>query len=925
MTSQTSTIRLQTADALTKMRSMVSLMDNTRSKEQARTNLESARDDLEQITDIHLTPAGRYPFAERVFERAVCVVADYVNQFSSAQVSLGPLTPNSVAHADMPGAMQLVSIDAVTHTAISDGSWNTAGNWSPAAVPPEGARVYISAARNMTYDIEATVSLKTVRVDGVLSIAHATSTKMIVDTMVIVSGGKLVADVSSNATCSIEFAGGSIDPSWDTRLLSRGLISMGNVSIIGKRIKPFTALVSNTAALSAQRLSLVSGAVGWSPNDRVILTPTSLNPNYVKWTSGPDHATQGAANSVAGLHKAGETNIYNIGTFNSANTVSLATPLQHGHTIPTHVSAGHSGMTPTTYIANCERNIVFRTQVSQPFSRKAHTMFMVNNFNVRNAKFKHMGRTNKRFFANDIDVLINNTSVNTAAGSAVQPVVSAGSNIRGRYPVHAHRVGVGIDPNPGVVSGCYVSGTPGWAITHHDSFMHINDNVVYDAWGAGIVSEIANEHGKWNGNCIIGMASNRREIIKSGEATNDLFKTGIGMAFSSRNISVVGNVIAGFQTHAFGFMNRGNFLVETPTSTMQTPELGRYDTSLTVDRVHVLRFAKNRAMCGGRTIEVVKADPFQSHNVRSNFTSVLAWEVDEGAVVQYTAHYSFIKNQYWGIRNWPQRATRAFESNESLDQVIVSCGFNHFRYGIHHELRSLGSDSTSATHQSSIVAWERAGSAAYRSNCHGFMIIDTDVTSLLISTSILQSKSAPYDARPQTYIGAKSSLTNTGPLSVAIASATKVGNVWKMNYVISCPSPAAYGSGSWGMRVTGSITDSLGHQPYPHIIPRESEFRMWNSTNGGSGSHPGTLQTVRNIVKNFGIFRVSSDNYLAFREHYQDRYTGSIQYETIAFRFGASVNNFNGMTGVSINILDTVTTVGAISVPAHDGRAVNFE
>jgi hypothetical protein len=60
-----------------------------------------------------------------------------------------------------------------------------------------------------------------------------------------------------------------------------------------------------------------------------------------------------------------------------------------------------------------------------------------------------------------------------------------------------------INSIPSIVKGSVVVGSPGWGIVHHDSHAVVEDNVVFDVVGAGIVAEAGNEIGTWRHNLTI--------------------------------------------------------------------------------------------------------------------------------------------------------------------------------------------------------------------------------------------------------------------------------------------------------------------------------------------------------------------------------------------------------------------------------------
>ena len=126
--------------------------------------------------------------------------------------------------------------------------------------------------------------------------------------------------------------------------------------------------------------------------------------------------------------------------------------------------------------------------------QRGHFMVMHNvNAEIHHAQFRDLGRTDKRQVVDDP------AAIGNFDGSP-----GTGTNPRGRYGLHAHRLGAGSLNGPAAqITGNVVWGTPGWGIVHHDSHLILEDNVVFDVVGAGIVAEDGNELGLWRNNLVV--------------------------------------------------------------------------------------------------------------------------------------------------------------------------------------------------------------------------------------------------------------------------------------------------------------------------------------------------------------------------------------------------------------------------------------
>jgi len=67
------------------------------------------------------------------------------------------------------------------------------------------------------------------------------------------------------------------------------------------------------------------------------------------------------------------------------------------------------------------------------------------------------------------------------------------SNPNGRYPLHLHDIGNLNKNGKSFLIWNAVIGSPGWWIVQHWSHAAVNDNVVFDIIGAGIISEDGDE------------------------------------------------------------------------------------------------------------------------------------------------------------------------------------------------------------------------------------------------------------------------------------------------------------------------------------------------------------------------------------------------------------------------------------------------
>jgi hypothetical protein len=193
--------------------------------------------------------------------------------------------PSGMPMADMTAVMNLVPDAAVTDTAVQSGNWSSPGTWAGGHLPGNNANVLIPMGLSVTVDAVETARLHTVRVDGLLQFATNQNTGLLVDTIVVMAGGTFDIGTATNPiaagdTATVTFTDSArIDTTWDPQLFSRGLISMGTVSLYGQTITSFEPLAGSGVSAGATQLKLAQAPTSWKVGDTLVLpgTNSSLN------------------------------------------------------------------------------------------------------------------------------------------------------------------------------------------------------------------------------------------------------------------------------------------------------------------------------------------------------------------------------------------------------------------------------------------------------------------------------------------------------------------------------------------------------------------------------------------------------------------------------------------------------------------------
>ena len=436
--------------------------------------------------------------------------------------------------AGMP-LLDLVPHSEATHVAVKSGSWSDPTVWKNGEVPDRGANVLIPEDFGVTYDTNSDARLNTLRVDGSLKFASAKNTKMLIDTFVVAPDGQLTIGTKDNPvqadkTAQIIFTSDSpIDKEWDPTLLSRGLVSHGQAKIYGAEKLDFVALQGN--ALKGDNelvLDLPNGAStpsGWQVGDQLVLGGTSYKPG------GSNEDNTRFRDEVLTITAINGNRIRFTNNDISSGSNSV---LRFDHKQP----EGFEDEGLKLYIANTTRNVVFETENGEnaPIQQRGHVMFMHNpDVGVNNAGFYNLGRSDKSKLVDD--------PVQNVDGSK-----GSGTNRRGRYSLHFHRTGADdINSTPSMAKGNAVVGSPGWGIVQHDSHAVLEDNVVFNVAGAGIVAEDGNEIGAWRNNITIKTTgdknthfgvSDRRELFDFGFEGGGYWVQGAAQVEMTDNVAI---------------------------------------------------------------------------------------------------------------------------------------------------------------------------------------------------------------------------------------------------------------------------------------------------------------------------------------------------------------------------------------------------
>jgi len=458
------------------------------------------------------------------------------------------------------------------------------------------------------------VAIHALRIDGTLAFDTSNPSsnpnalrRLLVDTIVVTMGtdsnpmggtfqmGTMSSPIPAGVKAEVIFAdnGAVSDPSnTDTALsklwpsgdpyqFSRGLIVMGSASIDGTEVSSEEPVQSgpsgetylgptssNSPPVTTFTLAKANAPTNWNVGDRLIITgDTSTN------AQNTNQDEQVAISAISTDPTTGVTQ------------VTINVPLRYLHYAPAGASV---------YVADVSRNAVFESENVVQVADRGHVMFMhTMNVQVDAAGFYGLGRTDKRNpiddpvpvidpanpgtpdhpnYTDDVidattgqrvmvpEVDANGKPVIGPDGTPVLVVARTGLDARGRYAVHFHHDmamdGMTGPLMPDTINDSAVVDSPGWGIVNHSSDVNVTNNVVFNATGAGFVTEAGDEIGTFDHNIAIHSQGSIGGIT-ARQQFQDFGFQGDGFWFQGGNITVTNNIATGQRASGFVFFPVG--------------------------------------------------------------------------------------------------------------------------------------------------------------------------------------------------------------------------------------------------------------------------------------------------------------------------------------------------------------------------------
>lgn len=556
-----------------------------------------------------------------------------------------------------------------TISAVRSGLWSDPNMWSLGRVPTDEDRVAIGPDISVVFAEVSNARIDGLEISGSLSFWSQVDTRMIVGNLMVMPTGRLEigsvsAPVNPNVTAELIIADRPLDPVLDPQQFGTGLIAFGEVTIHGAELNSTWLRLAAEPKAGDDSLLLSEDAADWRAGAELVLpdtrqVPTSLEEQFVNGQIPPQWE-QVIVDRVEG------------------NRVYLTAPLQFDH-LGARNAAGQLELLP--HVAVLDRNVIIRSE--NPLGTRGHTLFAARaDVDIRFARFKDLGRTDA---FRDLD----NTQFD-ASGN----VTHLGTNQVARYAVHFHHLMGPENPtNTGYqfqFVGNTVEGARKWAVTVHGaSYGLLDRNVVYDAQGAGFVTEDGSEiENVFSQNIAIRIQGTHQDG-KSGTEEGDYGRGGVGFWFRRSGNDVSGNVAANC-TYA-GFVLDGYYTRTVTLPKFRGAEKNKPDQGIVTDLSPLAWFFNDEAY--GMTRHGLWAAYIAGDNKLENqpLTTVMDsrfWNIYHSAVMAYhTANVTFERLLILGdISAQDRNDTGAVGMNlrtyENIDLLIRNTRIEGVRVGI---------------------------------------------------------------------------------------------------------------------------------------------------------------------------------------------------------------------------------------------------
>ena len=464
-----------------------------------------------------------------------------------------------------------------SNISVRSGVWSDPKTWSTGHVPTDGDIVSIAGGTNVTYDVVSTAHLNTVTVQAASTLTFRTdkSTEIIVGNFEVNPGGTLIVGTPSNPIQSdvrvqIIIADQAIDLANDPQQFGTGLIVLGNVTMSGSPMSSTFVRLATEPKAGDTTLVLSQPVTGWHVGSHLYLPDT----RQLAWNQlGSNYVSQNEHPVIAGISADG-------------TVLTLAFPLQFDHL---GARDGNGVLDYLPHVANLSRNVMIESE--NPNGTRGHVLFANRaNVDIRYVGFCDLGRT--------LNAPIDNTTFDSSGN-----VTHIGTNQMARYAFHLHHV-IGPEQTPDdgyqfTVIGNVMENEDSqpsnlkWGLTIHDSsYGLIQDNIIDNVAGAGIVTEAGSEiHNVIAHNFVAEVHGTGIRIDTDGNAGTGFWLRGPDNYVRSN----VATNLRGGDVYSYGFNIFARYLgtMKVPAYPGADPTISGQSLSVNMNATPLLDFSNN--------------------------------------------------------------------------------------------------------------------------------------------------------------------------------------------------------------------------------------------------------------------------------------------------------------------------------------------
>ena len=495
-----------------------------------------------------------------------------------------------------------------TDIAIRSGNWSDPSTWADGTVPTREDLVRVDEGVLVQFD--AVSEIDSLEIIGQLEFVTDQDTSLLVTTITVLPSGSLTIGTDDNPVADsvsvnivfrdVALQTGTVDaPGIDPSQYGNGLLVFGEFTTHGADKTPYIRAISDINRGDTS-VTVESVPRDWRVGDRLLLPETAQT-----------------AIGRNGPVELGETEEVTISAING-NTIEFTTAVRFDHL---GISDNPFEVERYAHIGNLTRNVVFQSENGEGV--RGHVFLTATAVvDVDNTSFIELGRTRAEFITND-----------TVIDESGQ-ILRIGENQGGRYSFHAHHLST-----PFELSGSLVEDGWRWGITvHNTDDSLIDNNIVYEAAGAGIVTEAGTETGNvFTGNLVIkvegghqigdqrgGVTRNQDELL--GQIT-EIAVDGSAFWFRSTAGTIENNFVydaAGYGYNFNGYYNRVN---ETP--------------GLNVEQIDSFRNNEVASSFGGFWLTWSQGQSnIQENYQRQTFEDLLIWNTQTGVEAYHDGRFT---------------------------------------------------------------------------------------------------------------------------------------------------------------------------------------------------------------------------------------------------------------------------------------------